>query len=83
MWFGAGALVVGRMEESGGGPGLTQEKSHFHGLQFCTAAPCLAITLAKAAISVGLSGEVGAESREARGLRSPPGRHQSCQSKQS
>jgi len=83
MWFGAGTLVVGRVEESGGGPGLTQEKRHFHGLQFCTAAPYLAIALAKAAISVGLSEEVGAESREARGLRSPPGRHQSCQSKQS
>lgn len=65
MWFGAGALVVGRAEESGGGPGLTQEKSHFHGLQFCTAAPCLAIGLAKAAISVGLGGNVGAESRQA------------------
>lgn len=25
-------LVVGRAEESGGGPGLTQEKSHFHRL---------------------------------------------------
>ena len=39
--------------------------------------------IGKGSLSVGLSGNVGAESREARGLRSPPGCHQSYQSKQS